>query len=134
MPDEASPRGAARATLLIVDDEPHILSAMRRTLRREGYDLLLAEGPTAALAWLAERSVDLVLSDQMMPVMRGTELLEEVARRQPRAARMLITGWTDDVGGEDLERIGISTPLTKPWEDAELKEALRKALAQVVRE
>lgn len=127
------PLDANRKTLLIVDDEPRILSAMRRTLRREGYEVLWAESPEAALARLDERSVDLVLSDQMMPGMRGIELLAEVGRRQPRAARILITGWADAITPDELARLGISDLLTKPWEDSVLKEALRKALAQVDR-
>jgi len=120
-----------RKTLLIVDDEPRILSAMRRTLRREGYEVLWAESPEAALAQLDERSVDLVLSDQMMPGMRGIELLAEVGRRQPRAARILITGWADAIARDELARLGISDLLTKTWENGVLKETLRKALARV---
>ncbi len=119
------------ATLLIVDDEPHILSAMRRSLRREGYELLLAQGPVRALDWLEERRIDLVLCDQMMPGMLGVQLLGEVARLQPGAARLLITGGGTERIDHDLDRLGIPEPLTKPWEDAELKEVLRKALAQV---
>lgn len=118
--------------VLIVDDEVRILSAMRRSLRREGYEILIADGPDQALATIDERKVDLVLSDQMMPGMHGIELLEEIARRQPGAARLLITGWTADAGLQDLAKLGIQGPIAKPWEDAELKETLRKALAQVV--
>jgi response regulator RpfG family c-di-GMP phosphodiesterase len=109
-----------------------ILSAMRRSLRREGYEILIADGPDQALATVDERKVDLVLSDQMMPGMHGIELLKEIERRQPGAARLLITGWTADAGLQDLAKLGIQGPIAKPWEDAELKETLRKALAQVV--
>ncbi len=119
-------------TVLIVDDEPNILSALRRCLRREGYALLTARGPGPALAWLDTQRIDLVLCDQTMPGMRGTELLEEVARRQPWAARLLITGGPHAVDPNDLDRLGLAAPLPKPWDDASLKEALRKALAQVV--
>ncbi len=114
--------------VLIVDDEARILSAMRRTLRREGYEILTAEGPVAALAMIDERKIDLVLSDQMMPGMSGIDLLEEIERRQPEAARLLITGWTGETGAPELARLGIQGPITKPWDDAELKEMLRKAL------
>jgi len=119
-------------TILIVDDEPHILSALRRSLRREGYSLLLACGPGPALAWLETHRVDLVLCDQTMPVMRGTELLAEVGRRQPWAARLLLTAGPHAVEPADLERLGIDAPLLKPWDDGALKEALGKALAAVI--
>jgi len=120
--------------VLIVDDEVRILSAMRRSLRREGYELLTAEGPLEALAMIDRRKIDLVLSDQMMPGMNGIELLAEIGRRQPGAARLLITGWTAEAGLGELAKLGIEGPIAKPWEDAELKETLRKALAPVARD
>ncbi len=128
-------RSQSTATLpvvLIVDDEVRILSAMRRMLRRERYEIVTAEGPFEALALLDEREVDLVLSDQKMPGMCGVELLAEIGRRHPRVARILITGWAEAVEEDELARQGIQGPLAKPWEDAELKEALRKAVAMVV--
>ena len=103
-------------------------------MRREGYEILLATGPNEALALVDGRRVDLVLSDQRMPVMRGVELLEEIARRQPWAARLLMTGWTAEAGTPELAQLGIQGPIAKPWEDAELKEMLRKALAVVKRD
>jgi DNA-binding NtrC family response regulator len=119
--------------VLIVDDEVGILNAMRRSLRREGYEILTAEGPRQALELIDAHHVDLVLCDQMMPEMGGVQLLEEIGQRNPKAARLLITGWPDDVGADELAERGITGPLAKPWEDAELKETLRKALAQVQR-
>lgn len=124
---------SARPVVLIVDDEVGILNAMRRTLRREGYEILTAEGPRQALELIDAHQVDLVLCDQMMPEMRGVALLEEIGRRTPKAARVLITGWIDDVGADALAERGITGPLAKPWEDAVLKETLRKALAQIQR-
>ncbi|MCH7868834.1 MAG: response regulator [Myxococcales bacterium] len=117
--------------VLIVDDEVRILAAMRRTLRREGYEILTAEGPFEALSVIDQRNVDLVLSDQMMPGMRGVELLEEIGRRSPKVVRMLITGWAEEIKADELGSLGIQGPLPKPWDDAELKETLRKALAVV---
>ena len=117
--------------VLIVDDEVRILAAMRRTLRREGYEILTAEGPFEALSVIDQRNVDLVLSDQMMPGMRGVELLEEIGRRSPKVVRMLITGWAEEIKADKLASLGIQGPLSKPWDDAELKETLRKALAVV---
>ena len=78
--------------ILIVDDEVKILTALRRTLRREGYVILTAESPEQAIALLEETNVDLVLSDQKMPGMCGVELLAEAKRLRPEASRLLITG------------------------------------------
>ncbi len=115
-------------SLLIVDDEARILSALRRTLRREGYEILTASTPAEALRVLDERPVDAVLSDQKMPGMSGEQLLAEAARRRPDAVRMLITGWTQELPAERLEELGVCALVTKPWDDAKLKATLRRAL------
>ena len=73
--------------LLLVDDETRILSALRRTLRREGYEILTAESVAEALRILGSREVDLVLTDQKMPGMSGLEFLEQVAAQHPAVAR-----------------------------------------------
>ena len=117
-----------RPTLLLVDDEERILSALRRTLRREGYEILTANSVADALEVLDQRPVDLVLSDFKMPGMTGMELLAEARRRQPRVARLLITGWSQAVSPAELEAAEVAILISKPWEDADLKRALREAL------
>ncbi|MBW2273372.1 MAG: response regulator [Deltaproteobacteria bacterium] len=119
---------ASPSTLLIVDDEAQILTALRRTLRREGYQILTAETTARALDLLAEHPVDLVLSDQKMPGMSGVELLAEVKRLRPAAARILITGWTEAVPKDEMESLGIEALITKPWDNLQLKACLRRAL------
>jgi response regulator RpfG family c-di-GMP phosphodiesterase len=118
-----------RPLLLIVDDEVRILSALQRTLRREPYDIVTAETAAEALRILGERAVDLVLSDHKMPGMSGVEILAHVSRTHPRAGRVLITGWTEEVPPEDLAAIGVHALLPKPWDDEQLKKTLRSALA-----
>ena len=114
--------------MLVVDDEAHILSALRRTLRREGYEILTAESAREALRVLEERSVDLILSDHKMPGGSGLQLLEQAARRCPAARRLLITGWTEEIPEREVRRLGVCALITKPWEDARLKATLRRAL------
>jgi CheY-like chemotaxis protein len=117
-----------RPVVLLVDDEPRILSALARALRREGYELLTAETPAEALRWNETRSIDCVLSDYKMPGMTGLELIERIAARHPRAARLLITGWNTEIDSDALARLGVARVLAKPWEDADLKSALRAAI------
>jgi response regulator RpfG family c-di-GMP phosphodiesterase len=120
---EDSPR-----TLLLVDDEERILTALHRTLRREGYALLTASTPQRAIRLLEEERVDLILTDHKMPGMSGLELLEHASRLQPSAARLLITGWAQAVTRDEIESLGICAIVPKPWKDSELKDALHKAL------
>lgn len=119
---------SSRPVVLLVDDEPRILSALRRALRREGWEVLLAETSREALALVDERPVDLVLSDHKMPGMTGLELLARVAERRPDAARLLITGWTEAVAEDELRRVGVRAILNKPWDDKDLKDILRAAV------
>lgn len=119
---------AQRPVLLIVDDEVRILTALQRTLRREGYEIVVAETPSQALRVLDERPVDVILSDHKMPGMTGIEFLARASTRQPGARRVLITGWTEEVPPAELAAIGVAALLPKPWDDAELKATLRSAL------
>jgi response regulator RpfG family c-di-GMP phosphodiesterase len=123
-----SGEGVERQLSLLVDDEERILSALRRSLRREGYEILTVGSAAAALALLDERSVDGILSDQKMPGMSGLALLAAAAAKRPEAARMLITGWTEEIPSERLAEVGVCALITKPWDDAALKTTLRKVL------
>ena len=128
-PAMAAEPGDRPPLLLVVDDEERILSALRRTLRREGYEIFTSESAYDALRILDERPIDMILSDQKMPGMSGLQFLAEAARRRPGDARMLITGWTEEIPPRKLEELGIFALINKPWDDAQLKETLRRASA-----
>ena len=117
-----------RPTLLIVDDEAQILSALKRSLRREDYEIVAVESGAAALRILDERRVDAILSDHKMPGMSGVQLLGRAAEIRPDIVRMLITGWTNEIPPERLEEVGVCALVTKPWDDAKLKTTLRAVM------
>jgi CheY-like chemotaxis protein len=125
MPDT----GVDPPVILVVDDEIRILSALRRSLRREGYRILIAEDGASALRILDETPVDLILSDQKMPGMSGLELLEQVEERRLPAVRILLTGWPEEIPPARKTALGIRAVLLKPWDDGTLKRVLRQALA-----
>ena len=126
MSEDTEPR---RPALLLVDDEERILSALCRELRKENYDIVTAGTPELALQLAAERRFDIVLSDHKMPGMTGLQLLERLREQQVDAALMLITGWTEEIPREALERVGVRALITKPWDGARLKATLRRAIA-----
>jgi CheY-like chemotaxis protein len=114
--------------LLLVDDEPGILAALQRALRREGYEIVAVDSVAAALRVLRERRVDLLLTDHKMPAGSGLELLREVAADWPGIPRLLLTGWAGEISPESVRRLGVRALVPKPWDDAALKALLRSAL------
>jgi response regulator RpfG family c-di-GMP phosphodiesterase len=116
---------AANPTLLLVDDEARILSALERSLRREGWRILLAGSADEAIRLLETEPVDAVLSDHKMPRRSGLEVLEAAARLRPAAARLLISGWPDEIPPDRMAALGIRALVPKPWDDAALKAVLR---------
>jgi len=115
-------------TVLIVDDEENILSALRRALRREDYTVLTAGEPVEALTLLRQQPVDVVLSDHLMPNMTGLEFLKEVRALHPDVVRIMLTGHAELATAMEAINDGeIYRFLTKPWDDAELKVALHLA-------
>ena len=115
--------------LLLVDDEPAILSALRRLLRPEGYTLHLAESGRAGLELLEREKVDLVISDMRMPEMDGAQFLEQVRLRWPEITRLLLTGYADISSTIDaINRGEIYRYISKPWVDSDLMLIIRGAL------
>ena len=84
-----------RPTVLLVDDEESILNSLRRLLREQPYDVLLATSSEQALAIMAEKPVDLIVSDARMPGMDGAALLARVYSLYPDTTRILLTGYAD---------------------------------------
>jgi len=119
------------ATVLLVDDEPSILSALRRLLRPTGYKVLTATGGADGLALLATEEVALVVSDMRMPGMDGAQFLEQVRNRWPDTMRLLLTGYADIASTVDaINRGEIYRYISKPWDDQELLLVIRQALEQ----
>lgn len=124
MPNNPNP-----AVLLLVDDEPNILSALRRLFHAQGHRILTAGGGSEALAILEREPVDLVISDMRMPEMDGAHLLETVRARWPQVVRILLTGHADMASTIDaINRGEIYRYVSKPWDDEDLLLTVRDGL------
>lgn len=127
MSTKDAPDGA-NGTLLVVDDEVNILAALTRLFRRDGYRLLSATSGEAGLALLAENEVGVILSDQRMPDMSGVDFLRAARERWPDTVRVMLSGYTELSSVTDsVNKVAIYKFLTKPWDDAALREIVRKA-------
>ncbi|WP_225616516.1 response regulator [Methylomonas albis] len=115
-------------SLLLVDDDPNILSSLKRALRLENYEILTANDGEAALELLAKRPVTVILCDQRMPNMAGTEFLSRVKLMHPRTVRMILSGYSDiDTITQAINKGEIYKYHTKPWDDDELRSNIREA-------
>ena len=117
--------------LLLVDDDPSILAALRRVFQRENYELLFAQSAKEALSLLENSPVELVVSDFKMPGMNGGELLGHVRELWPETLRIMLTGYanTEVVMGSMKEGAVYRFNL-KPWDDDDLRLTVALALEQ----
>jgi diguanylate cyclase (GGDEF)-like protein/PAS domain S-box-containing protein len=118
-------------TLLVVDDDVNVLQSLHRLFRRDNYRVLTAASPAEAFDLLAMHPVQVILCDQRMPVMNGTEFLSKVKEMYPDTIRIILSG---DTGVEtvldSINRGAIYRFYTKPWHDAELRDNVRLAFRE----
>lgn len=130
--EEAVSVVASKHTVLFVDDEVNILSALKRLLRPEDMTVLCASRPREALEMLEHHAVQVVVTDQRMPEMSGIDLLARVRERHPQLVRMMLTGYTESqITRDAIQRGEIHRVMSKPWDDTELRTELRQAFQRV---
>src|SRR6185369_8796100 len=117
------------AEILVVDDEPVVLTALKVTLEREGFPVVACTSPVKALSVLSERDFAVIISDQRMPEMMGLDFLIESRRTRPHASRILITAVlalptiVDAINKGEIFRF-----IAKPWLREELIATVRNAV------
>ena len=118
-------------TILLVDDEPHVLAGLRRGFRKEPYEILYATSVDQALVYLRAKTVDVVIADHDMPAMRGTAFLAKIRQEFPETIRMMLTGKpTLEVAIQAINEGAIHRFFTKPCHPVDLIITLRQALQQ----
>lgn len=118
-------------TVLTVDDEPSVLSALRRVFRAQGIATLQATSAAEGLELLKSHRVDLVISDMRMPEMDGASFLERVKNHDERIVRVLLTGYADMSSTiAAINKGAIHRYIAKPWDDQDLVLVVREALVR----
>ena len=135
--DETQPAPTPQAapepafTLLFVDDEANILSALKRLFRPTGYRIFTAESGAQGLEIMGREAVDLVISDMRMPEMSGAQFLEKVRAQWPDAVRILLTGYSEVSSTiEAINKGQIYRYISKPWDDNDITLIVKHALQQ----
>jgi two-component system, probable response regulator PhcQ len=116
-------------TVLLVDDDPDVLAALRRSLRRANARIETTTSPEEAARRLETMPVDLIISDVDMPVMNGHELMRVARERRPDAVRVLLTGRATK--GSALRGINegeVHRFLEKPFDPVALRQLVAEAL------
>ncbi len=117
--------------ILLVDDEPNVLSALRRVFHQENYQVVTADNGQEALDLLSREPFHLMISDYMMPVMNGGELLRQAKALHPELIRIMLTGHADT--GAIMSAINegaVYKFILKPWNDDDLRVTVALALEQ----
>jgi len=117
---------AEKIRILCIDDEARILRALKALFRE--HEVHTTSDPKLALLWAKSKDIDVVVCDQRMPQMLGVDLLREIKQVQPRAMRLLLTGYSDltavlaSVNESEVYRF-----INKPWDNTELRDLVTQA-------
>jgi len=115
-------------TLLLVDDEADVIAALKRVLDDVGCNILTADSAASGFELLAANRIGVIVADQRMPGLSGTEFLSRVKELYPDTVRILLTGYPDlNVVTEAVNNGSIYKFLEKPWEDKLLKKSIVEA-------
>lgn len=117
------------SSILLVDDETNVLAALKRSLMDEPYVIASANSGDEAIVRMIEQPFKVVISDERMPNMDGSELLGIIRERWPETVRIMLTGHASVEATMRAVNSGeIYRFFTKPWDDVMLKLAIRSAI------
>jgi len=116
--------------IALVDDEPMVITSLRAYLALETeYEVLTYGDPTEAIADLPNQTLDLVISDYLMPQMNGIDFLLEVKKIHPFATRILLTGYADKENAiKAINEVGLYQYVEKPWSNDDLRITIQNGL------
>lgn len=115
-------------SLLIVDDEPYVISSLKRQLKKEDFTIFSAGSGSEGMELLNDQDIGVVISDMMMPEMDGVTFLNLVKERKPDTVRLLLTGYASMENAVNaINQSRIFEYLTKPWKANKLINSLHRA-------
>lgn len=119
-------------TILVVDDEPHVLDVLRKILERQGYQVLVATDGTEAVTLYARHGANIkaVITDMLMPIMDGAATIRALLKMNPTVKIIAASGMVPQPGLGDISTLGVKTFLRKPFTNETLLQVVRDVLAQ----
>ena len=124
------PQQDACPKILLVDDDKNILAALRRLLTREELEVITASsGPEGLELLRSQEEIGVIVSDQRMPGMNGSEFLQQARQLRPEVPRIMLTGYSDLASTIDAINLGGAHRfITKPWDDEQLLQTILETL------
>lgn len=118
-----------RQVVVCIDDDAPVLSAIKRLLRHEPYEVITTLDPSEVMNLVGAREINLIIADQRMPSMLGTELLKTVRRKSPETICVILTGHADlsDIAGA-MNDGAVDRLIRKPWDDLSFRKMIRDLL------
>ena len=119
----------AKYRILVVDDEPTVCKAIQMMLKFYGHEVQTAADGAAALALFETGHFDLVITDYLMPEMKGDQLVAQMKQRQPKQRIIMATAFAEDFLTPGKPIGGVEHVLTKPFSLEDLRAAIAKVMA-----
>lgn len=118
--------------ILVLDDEPLVLRALQLQLERFGFDVVTSNHPEEAILTLQSTHFDVLICDNSMPAMSGTDFLEKIQNLYSHMKRFMLTGSTpvDKTGSIELQSLLVEKVFRKPCHVADIADAIRASLGQ----
>ena len=120
--------------MLIIDDEEIVLKSCRRIFEAEGFDVVTTNNPQEGLQLASDTSFDVILVDWMMPGLDGMDVVEEIDRRSPNSAMVMISGYPSVGRATEAMKRGAMDYVAKPFKPEEILMAVKKAVRRKVTE
>lgn len=118
-----------KATVIFVDDNPNVLKALARSFRNEAFDVLTFDSGLKVLDHLSRQQVDVIVTDENMPSMNGTELLQTVKEKYPSTFRIMLTGKASLETAMQAVNLGeVYRFFSKPYDEIDLSHAIKLAI------
>lgn len=115
-------------TILIVDDDPNIVSAFKSSLQREAYRIIGAESVSEALEQIATGTIDLIITDVKLRGPSGLSLLIQLGQHEQHMPIIVITAYSDWISEKDLRLLGAAEVFLKPLDLPKIRESIRRLL------
>jgi formate/nitrite transporter len=120
--------------MLIIDDDILVLKACRSIFEKEGFEVVTTENPQEGLRLVSEKAFDVILVDWMMPGFDGMDVVEEIDRRSPNSAMVMISGHPTVGRATEAMKRGAMDYVSKPLNPGEIKDVVKKAIRRKITE